>query len=270
MECRICGNQVMESARFCPSCGNPVLSQDESDAVLEEAMTQAEEVFQSELESSGTGAEGISAGESPDGMVDTASDEATARPRSPFDRLSDMHRSVQKGAEGAIQFGRKVGDGTGKVIRKTREISGDVSHKVGKAVDKTKEISGDVAVTAKKVGDGVGRAVKKTKETVDELGQVGVIITQRALDVVRASLRAVEIVDDYLEKSQSGYEVGNFITGVGIPPYLEIEFWKRSRDISGDERRIIETIRRAGFSRVDVEKALEELKTRGERVEGQG
>jgi hypothetical protein len=270
MECRICGNEIPENGRFCPSCGNPIVSREESDAVLEEALSQAEQAFQTELKSSEVVSDVTPAAECQDTMIGAESGESIAKPRSPLDRLSDMHRSVKKGAEGAVQFGRKVGDGTGRAIQRTKEISGDVSQKVGRAVDKTKEISGDVAVTAKKVGDGVGRAVRKTKETVDELGQVGVIITQRALDVVRASLRAVEIVDAYLEERHSGYEVGNFITGVGIPPYLEIEFWKRSRDISVDERRIIETIRRAGFSCLDVEKALDEMKARGGSVEKQG
>ena len=143
-----------------------------------------------------------------------------------------------------------------------------MSQKVGAAVDKTKEISGDVAVQAQKVGHGVTKAVQKTKETVDELGQVGVIITQRALDVVRASLRAVEIVDNYLEEKKSPYEVGNFITGVGIPPYLEIEFTKRSEDLTNEERKIVRMLRESDYSGATMEQVRKILE-RGKLPDGE-
>lgn len=264
MECRICGAMLPDGAKFCSSCGGQVRTADENDAILDAAVAEGEKAFESELSACAQEEPEMPprmSDEVIDGELIESEDQASreGRQKSHFERLAEIHRTVRKHAGDAVEFGKKVGDGTVRAVKKTKEISADVSQKVGTAVDKTKQISGEVAVTAKKVGKGVGHAVKKTKETMDELGQVGVIITQRALDVVRASLRAVEIVDEYLERRDSDYEVGKFLTGVGIPPYLEIEFSKRSSDLTSEERSMIGAIRAAGIPCSSVVQALKDL-----------
>ena len=265
MECRICGADIPEDAKFCPSCGNRTDADQDEMEIIEEALLEAQEVFHAELESS------------EEFEHDTVGEETTGRRKSARDRIRDLRDAVKEKTDNAVEFGHKVGDTTQRAVQKTREVQADVSQRVGSAVDKTKEIhadvtnkvgatvdrtkeiSGDVAETAKKVGKGVRKAVDKTRETIDELGQVGVIITQRALDVVRASLRAVEIVDNYLEKKRSPYEVGNFITGVGIPPYLEIEFTKRSDNITSEEKIIVRMLRESDYSGKTMEEVSEIL-----------
>ena len=298
MECRVCGAEIKPDARFCSKCGSPMRSPEEMDEVLEEAVEQAEEIFNEELqaleseEAVGDSSEDSSEGSEDDQSVPESESEAASADTPPTktagERLADMRQKMKRGVDGAIKVSRAVGDGTSRAIKKTkeisadvtvkarqakdaadkavvrgREISADVSEKMGVAVEKTKEISGDVAVTARKVGKGVGRAVKKTKETMDELGQVGVIITQRALDVVRASLRAVEIVDEYLEDRHSNYEVGNFVTGVGIPPYLEIEFTKRSTDLTNEEYRLVNVLRESKIPCAMMVQVVEHLASQG-------
>ena len=251
MECRVCGAEIPEDGRFCPSCGNRTdMEQDETE-IIEAAVAEAEEIFDAELKS-------IEESSGDSDQTDDA-DFSTEKRKSARDRLRELKNAVQQKADSAIEMGRKVGDSTTRAIKKTREVSDDVTKKVGTAVDKTKEFSDGVAVQADKVRTGVKKAAVKTRETVDELGQVGAIITKRALDVVRASILAVEIVDNYLEKKDSIYEVGNFITGVGIPPYLEIEFTKRSDDISNEERKIIRMLRESDYSDSTMEEVSELL-----------
>ena len=272
MECRVCGADISEDARFCPSCGSKTESDESEMEVIEAAVAEAEEVFYAEL-----GSDENKSGED-DGHDIEGEEEVIERRKSALERMREFSDAVKQKADDVSEFGRKVGDTTARTVKKTKEIHADVSHKVGNAVDRGKEIhadvsqkvgvaydktvefSGDVAVTAQKVGTGVKKAAKKTKETMEELGQVGVIITQRALDVVRASLRAVEIVDNYLEKKNSQYEVGNFITGVAIPPYLEIEFHKRKDDMSIDEKIIIRMLRESDYNGKSLEEGTEILK----------
>jgi len=239
MQCNICSAEVHPNARFCSSCGSPIEPCAEDAQIIETAFAEAQAVFESEV------------GDIPD------QGDASVQRKSARDRLKEMGSAVRKGTDGAIKFGKRVGDGTSRAIDTTKKVSSDVSKRVGSAIEATKDFGGEVAVTAKKVGEGTGKAVKRTKETIQDLGQVGVIITQRALDVVRASLRAVEIVDQYLVDQDSNYEVGNFITGVGVPPYLELEFTKRSDDITSEEKRLIQAIRTAGLSCSAIGQALE-------------
>jgi len=279
MECRVCGVEISDETVFCSFCGSKTAVDQDEMEIIEEAVDEAEKVFDAEMEEiEELVDESADDGDAPE-TTDSSEERKTAAQRFreirnsvkektdnaiEFGRkVSDStSRAVQKGKEvhadvthkvgdatdKTIKFGRKVSDTTSRAVQKGKEVHADVTHKVGDAVDKTKEISEEVGVHARKVGTGVRKAVRKTKDTVDELGQVGVIITQRALDVVRASLRAIEIVDDFLDKKQSPYEVGNFITGVGIPPYLEIEFTKRSTDITNEERKIIQMFRDSDFS----------------------
>lgn len=280
MECRVCGNDLNDGVKFCPNCGSAAMTSTEAEDVLDEALEKAQEAFETELEVSGSD-DGMdnqpdapkSAREKFEKMRErmrTGMDNTVNFTRKVTDTTSDAVRKtrevsadvagkVKKGTEDAKEFGRKVGDTSVKAYRKGQEIHADVSDKVGKAVDKTVEISSEAAEIAKKTGRAAKKAVVRTKETMEELGQVGVIITQRALDVVRASLVAVEIVDDYLTRRKSGYEVGNFITGVGIPPYLEIEFHKRSGDLTSEERRLIEEIRARTITCAELEKYLVQL-----------
>jgi hypothetical protein len=319
MFCRNCGTELKTGVRFCSSCGSPTLSEEETASVLDNALVEAQEAFDAELEAIEAEQESDSEESETEETEETEEVEEAVEPdaeeynetqeetetepgteyevtkKSAAERFAEMRSAIQKGAENTVKFGKKVGDGTSAAIKKTKEISADVSQKVqygaekavevskkvsdgttkaiqkgkeihadvsqkvGVAVVKTKEISEDVAVTAKKVGVGVRKAAKKTRETMEELGQVGVIITQRSLDVVRASLRAVEIVDDYLHKSNSNYEVGIFHTGVAVPPYLDIEFAKRSDDLTDEELHLIKTIRGAGISVSEMEDVLKSL-----------
>ncbi|MCX6646695.1 MAG: zinc ribbon domain-containing protein [bacterium] len=290
MECRVCGADISEDARFCPSCGSKTDSEESEMEVIEAAVAEAEEVFYAELESD----KNISDDE--DGHDIEGEEEVIERRKSARERMREFGDAVKQKADDVSEFGRKVGDTTARTVKKTKEIHADVTQKVGNAYDRGKEIhadvsqkvgnaydrgkeiqadvtqkvgvaydktvefSGDVAVTAQKVGTGVKKAAKKTKETMEELGQVGVIITQRALDVVRASLRAVEIVDNYLEKKNSQYEVGNFITGVALPPYLEIEFHKRKDDMTTEEKIIIRMLRESDHNGKSMEEMSELLK----------
>jgi hypothetical protein len=295
MECRVCGADISEEARFCPSCGSGTDRDKVETEVIDAAMAEAEEVFNSELGSSEASTDG-NGGEEDDDHDIEEEEEIVERRKSAGERMREFRDAVKQKADDVSEFGRKVGDTTARTVKKTKEIHADVTQKVGHAVDRSKEISadvtekvgnaydrgkeihadvsqkvgvaydktvvfsGDVAVTAQKVGTGVKKVAKKTKETMDELGQVGVIITQRALDVVRASLRAVEIVDNYLEKKNSQYEVGNFITGVAIPPYLEIEFHKRKDDMTTEEKVIIRMLRESGDNGKTMEEVTEILK----------
>lgn len=258
MRCRTCDSEIQSDARFCSHCGCRILSEEEMEMGLQDALEEAQSVFEAELENvekclpAGTGQdEPPQTGSQPDNTEGSA-----AATRSRLERLTQMGHAVRRGAQGAVRFTKKVGDGTVHVVKKSREISADISEKVGTTVEKTKEFGEDVAVTAKKVGHGVGKAVRKTRETMEELGQVGVVITQRALDVVRASLKAVEIVDQYLEQRHSNFEIGNFVTGVALPPYLEIEFTKRSSNLSDEEKALIEFLRKSGLSCSQFMKAL--------------
>jgi len=236
MECKVCGEEIQSGAKFCQNCGSPVMTSEESDELLESALIQGEEVFVQELKEAGIDVE-----------AEVESVPGSVRRISALDHLKSVGSTVKKSADSTIAFGKKVGDGTSQAVKKTKEISNDVSRKVGATVDKGKEIGHDVGVVTKKIGDGTGEAVKKTQKGIQDLGQVGVIITQRALDVVRASLRAVEIVDAYLAKKNSNYEIGNFKTGVAIPPYLEIEFHKRKGDINDSEKSLVDALRAAGI-----------------------
>jgi hypothetical protein len=271
MECRVCGADIAEEARFCPSCGSKTESDGSEMEVIEAAVAEAEEVFYAELESDKN-----KSGDDDHDIEDE--EEVIEKRKSTLERMREFRDAVQQKADDVSEFGRKVGDTTARTVKKSKEISADVtqkvgnaydrgkeihadvSHKVGNAYDKTVEFSGDVADTAHKVGTGVKKAAKKTRETMEELGQVGVIITQRALDVVRASLRAVEIVDNYLEKKNSQYEVGNFITGVALPPYLEIEFHKRKDDMTLEEKVIIRMLRESDYNGKSMEEMSELLK----------
>ena len=230
MECRVCGADLDESAKFCINCGNPVDSVEEieqTEDILEEAAAKAQEVFNGELEESG--------------LIDPDVDNSTGKRKSTRERLKEMGSAVRKGTDSAIELGKKV------------------SVRTGKAVETSKVIGKDVGKTAKKVGKGVHQAVKRTRKSMDELGQVGVIITQRALDVVRASLRAVEIVDEYLAKTDATYEVGNFITGIGVPPYLEIEFHKRSTEVTVEEKGILDAMRKGSITETDLRAYIESV-----------
>jgi hypothetical protein len=263
MECQACGGRIPDNANFCSRCGAENLSEQNVDEVLDEAIAEAEAVFQAELESTGyEDTENIDlAAEDVD-----PTDETAARKKSARERFDDMRETVKKGTDRAKKIKKQVTESTSRAVKRTKEISGDVAERTSRAVDKTKKISGDVADVGVKVGKGVGKAVKTTKKSVEGLGRMGAIITERALDTVRASLRAIEIVGQYLDKSDSNYEVGNFKTGVGIPPYMEIEFTKKAREILSEESRVMEAFRKSGMSADEVIKLMDGKKTVKKKV----
>ncbi len=255
MFCQMCGSEIQGTAVFCSQCGSPVA---ESPDILDEAINEAREVFDAELEASGID---VSNGENPEAGTDTDTSKKSAR-----ERIQDIKKAVVKGKDSAVEITRNVRDTTSRAAKRAKEVSDSVKITVDTTVDKTRKIGEDASVVARKVGDGARHVAKRTKKTVDDLGQVGVIITQRATDVVRASLKAVENVDDYLRRSKSKYEVGNFLTGVGLPPYLEIHFAKRSGKLTIEEMELIKVIRESGIELDEVEKMVKSFKTPKKKV----
>ncbi|HEX9745816.1 MAG TPA: zinc-ribbon domain-containing protein [bacterium] len=266
MKCIQCENELVDGAKFCSVCGTPVMADEEFDEVIGNAYAKAQEKFDDELESHGID---IESERSEEGQSD--------KRKSAREKLKQMQEAVRKGAETTIVIGKNIGEGTSKAIQKTvevseqvtdktakaakrtKEVSADIKEKVSTAVDKTVDVSTDVVEIATKAGEQARGAIKKTKETMDDLGQVGVIITQRSLDVVRASITAVEMVVEFLNDKNSNYEVGNFITGVGIPPYLEIEFHKKKGGITMEERKLIDEIRESSISPNEMRKNIREM-----------
>ena len=265
MECKVCGKYTTEGSKFCTHCGSRILTVEEAEEILETALNEGEEAFREELREAGVD-------------IDNDSEIPAVREKraSAVDRLKSVGSSVKKGVERSAEMGRQVSGSTSEAIRKTKEVSADAKQKYDDAVVKGKEVSADVkqnvdkalvkgrkigkdvSAIAKQVGDGTEAAVNKTRKSMEELGQVGVIITQRALDVVRASMVAVEIVDEYLVENDSNFEIGIFITGVAIPPYLEIEFHKRTKGLTEREKDLVEALRAAG---IKPDALLDHLKT---------
>jgi len=248
----MCGTEITDDARFCAQCGTLLVDDSDDEDILDIAIAEAEAEFEEELEESGILDEDETECDE-DGEMDEGEeaggdeDEAESR-KSAMQRIREVSGAIKDGTGKVVKFGKKVGDGTAQAIRTTKDVSRDVGEKVGHAVKVSKHVSGEVAKGAKVVGKKVKVGVEYTGRKVHELGQVRKIITDRSLDVVRASLKAVERVDKYLEQTDSNYEVGNFITGVSIPPYLEIEFHKRAENITEKEREVINAFRCSDFS----------------------
>lgn len=85
MFCQMCGSEIQGTAVFCSQCGSPVA---ESPDILDEAINEAREVFDAELEAAGID---VSNDENPEAGTDPGSSRKSTR-----ERVQDIKNAVVK------------------------------------------------------------------------------------------------------------------------------------------------------------------------------